>query len=68
MDDINLNSKNDIYGRSVLSWAVGNGLDIIVKLLIKGTKSTLIGIIQLPFREGAEVDSADRYGRTPYYM
>ena len=36
-----------------------------MKLLIKGTKSSLMGIIHLPFGEGAEVDSVDRYGRTP---
>ena len=65
MDGVDLNSKDGTYGRSALSWAAGNGLDIIVKLLIKGSRSTMMGIIRLPFGEGAEVDSADRYGRTP---
>jgi ankyrin repeat domain-containing protein 50 len=54
---IGLNSKDGTYGRSALSWAAGNGFDVAVKLLVKG--------IRLPFRKGAQVDSKDRYGRTP---
>ena len=65
MDGIDLNSKDGTNGRSALSWAAGNGFDVIVKLLIKGTRSSLMGIIHLPFGEGAKVDSVDRYGRTP---
>ena len=58
------NSKDGTYGRSALSWAAGNGFDDIVKLLIKGPKISLNGIVKLPFRKGAKVNSADRYGRT----
>jgi ankyrin repeat domain-containing protein 50 len=65
MDGIDLNSRDGTNGRSALSWAAGNGFGIIVKLLIKGTRSSLMGIIHLPFGEGAKVDSVDRYGRTP---
>lgn len=65
MDSIDLNSKDGTYGRSALSWATGNRFNIIVKLLIKGTRSFLKGIVKLPFRKRAEVDSVDRYGRTP---
>jgi len=32
---INLNSKDGTYRRTALSWAAGNGFDVIVKLLIK---------------------------------
>ena len=42
MDDIDLNSKDGTYGRSALSWAAGNGFDVVVKLLIKGTRSSLM--------------------------
>ena len=62
LDGIDLNSQDGTYKRSALSWAAGNGFDVIVKLLIKGP--TWNGIVKLPFRKGAEVDSADRYGRT----
>ncbi|KAN0086322.1 hypothetical protein V8E54_000010 [Elaphomyces granulatus] len=58
---IDLNSKDGTYERSALSWAAGNGFDVIVKLLIK---ISLNGIVKLPFRKGAKVDSTDRYGRT----
>ncbi|KAN0077702.1 hypothetical protein V8E54_006006 [Elaphomyces granulatus] len=62
LDGINLNSQDGTYKRSALSWAVGNGFDVIVKLLIKGP--TWNGIVKLPFRKGTDVNSADRYGRT----
>ena len=59
-----LNSKDGTYGRSAISWAAGNGFDVVVKLLIKGINRRLKGI-KLPFRKKAQVDSVDRYGRTP---
>ncbi|KAN0077872.1 hypothetical protein V8E54_006176 [Elaphomyces granulatus] len=62
--DINLNSNDGTYRRTALSWAAGNGFDVIVKLLIKGPKVSLNSIVKLPFRKGAKVKSADRYGRT----
>ncbi|KAN0068134.1 Ankyrin repeat-containing domain protein [Elaphomyces granulatus] len=63
---IHLNSMDDTYEQSALSWAAGNGFDVIVKLLFKGPRISLnsIVIVKLPFRKGAKVDSADRYGRT----
>ncbi|KAN0073000.1 ankyrin [Elaphomyces granulatus] len=64
LDGINLNSQDGTNKRSALSWAAGNGFDVIVKLLIKGPRISWNGIVKLPFRKGAEVDSADRYGRT----
>ncbi|KAN0073559.1 hypothetical protein V8E54_008779 [Elaphomyces granulatus] len=63
LDGIDLNLKDSTYQRSALSWAAGNGFDVIVKLLIKGTRVSWNGI-KLPFWKGAEVDSVDRYGRT----
>jgi ankyrin repeat protein len=63
-DSIDLNSKDGTHGRSALSWAAGNGFDVVVNLLIKGIGFRLKGI-RLPFRNGAKVDSVDRYGRTP---
>jgi ankyrin repeat domain-containing protein 50 len=59
MNGVDLNSKDSINGRSALSWAAGNGFNVTVKLLIKGTQS------YLPFRKGVEVNSIDKYGRTP---
>lgn len=64
MDDIDLNSTDGTYQRSALSCAAGNRVDIVVKLLIKGTSVSLKGIIKMPFRKGVQVDSVDRYGRT----
>ena len=60
---IDLNSKDGTYGRSALSWAAGHGFEVVVKLLIKDIGGRLN--IRLPFLKGAEVDSVDRYGRTP---
>ncbi|KAN0075704.1 hypothetical protein V8E54_006974 [Elaphomyces granulatus] len=61
---IDLNSKDDTYERSAISWAAGNGFDVVVKLLTKGINRRLKGI-KLPFRKKAQVDSVDRYDRTP---
>lgn len=60
--DVDLDCCDDRYGRSALSWAAGNGFDVVVTKLLKG--SPWKGIIRLPFR-GAEIDSLDKYGRTP---
>jgi ankyrin repeat protein len=61
--DVDLNSRDDTYGRSALSWAAGNGFDDVVKLLIKGFSS--LKRLELLFRKGAQVNSVDKYGRTP---
>jgi ankyrin repeat protein len=63
-DSIDLNPKDGTYGRSAISWAAGNGFDVVVKLLINGTNRRLRGI-RLPFRKTAKVNSRDRYRRTP---
>src|SRR5712664_2457181 len=64
LDSIDINSKDGTYGRSAISWAAGNGFDVVVKLLIKGISRRLKGI-KLPFRKKAKVNYVDRYGRTP---
>jgi ankyrin repeat protein len=64
LDSIDLDSRDGTYGRSAISWAAENGFDVVVKLLIKGICHRLKGI-KLPFRKKAQVDSVDRYGRTP---
>jgi ankyrin repeat domain-containing protein 50 len=56
LGNIDLDDKDSTYGRSALSWAAGNGFDRAVKILIEGIGS---------FKKGAQVDSVDRYGRTP---
>ncbi|KAN0070010.1 hypothetical protein V8E54_011591 [Elaphomyces granulatus] len=61
---IDLNSKDGTYERSALSWAAGNGFDVIVKLLIWGPGISWNDIVKPLFWKGAEVDLADRYGRT----
>jgi ankyrin repeat domain-containing protein 50 len=62
--DVDLDSQDDTHGRSALSWAAGNGFDVVVKLLIRGAGIRLKRL-KLPFRKGAEVNSVDKYGRTP---
>ncbi|RYP32081.1 hypothetical protein DL768_011152 [Monosporascus sp. mg162] len=64
IDDSNLNSQDDTYQRSALSWAAGNGFDGVVKLLIKGAG---IGLkVPKPlFGKGADVDAKSNDGRTP---
>ena len=49
---VNLDLKDGTYGRSALSWAAGNGFDIVAKLLIKGIRRRLSSM-RLPFRKGA---------------
>ncbi|QKX61975.1 uncharacterized protein TRUGW13939_09131 [Talaromyces rugulosus] len=64
-NDIDLNLKDGTYRRSALSWAARNGFAPVVQLLIRGTGSYLKSIVKLAFRKGAQVDSVDRYRRTP---
>ncbi|KAN0079341.1 Ankyrin repeat-containing domain protein [Elaphomyces granulatus] len=63
IDSSDLNSKDRTYGWSALSWAAGRGFDVVVKLLIDNIGGLLN--MWLPFLKGAQVDSVDRYGRTP---
>ncbi|KAF3088587.1 hypothetical protein TWF102_004963 [Orbilia oligospora] len=62
--DIDLDSKDDTYQRSALSWAAANGFDYVVELLLGGVGGRWRNI-SVPFRAGAAVDSQDLYGRTP---
>jgi len=60
----NLDSLDDTHQRSALSWAAGNGFDVVTKLLIKGVRTAPMRFIQ-PFWRKSRVNSVDRYGRTP---
>ncbi|KAK6495180.1 hypothetical protein TWF481_003207 [Arthrobotrys musiformis] len=62
--DDDLDRRDYTYERSALSWAAGNGCDVVVTQLLKG--SPWKGILHLPFIfRGANIDSVDKYGRTP---
>ncbi|KAK6540808.1 hypothetical protein TWF694_008197 [Orbilia ellipsospora] len=63
---VDLNAEDDMYRRTALSWAAGNGYDTVVKqLLSPGLKHFGWRNIWTWFRGGsAQVDSMDRYGRT----
>ncbi|KAK6530666.1 hypothetical protein TWF281_007505 [Arthrobotrys megalospora] len=62
--EIDLDSKDDTYGRSAVSWAAGNGFDHLIELLVGGIGGRWKNL-SLPFRKGAQVDSADKDNRTP---
>ncbi|KAI1825463.1 hypothetical protein F4861DRAFT_530286 [Xylaria intraflava] len=57
-----LNSRDDTYGRSALSWAAGNGFYTVVKLLIGNTTVARLGSL---LRLRADINSKDNFGRTP---
>jgi ankyrin repeat domain-containing protein 50 len=64
--DVDLNSTDNTYGRSALSWAAGEGHEAVVKQLLgKGAKADLKAIIKLLFKKGAKVNLKDKRGRTP---
>jgi ankyrin repeat protein len=48
---VDVDSKDNNYGRTPLSWAAENGHEAVVKLLLETGK--------------VDVDSKDNYGRTP---
>ncbi|KAF1950654.1 ankyrin [Byssothecium circinans] len=64
MDGVDLNSRDDTYQRSALSWAAGNGFDAVVKLLVNNV-STGRRVVRLLSGKRAKIDAVDRYGRTP---
>ncbi|KAE8371623.1 ankyrin repeat-containing domain protein [Aspergillus bertholletiae] len=55
---IGLNAKDNVYGRSALSWAAGNGHTTIVKLLTERSWKKFL-------QKRAFVDSVDKHNRTP---
>ncbi|GMG13698.1 unnamed protein product [Aspergillus oryzae] len=57
MGKIDVDAEDDIYGRSALSWASGNGHTTVIKLLIKRSYRT--------WWKMARVDARDRHHRTP---
>ena len=48
-----LESKDDAYSQTPLSWAARNGHEAVVKLLLE---------------KGADLESKDRYGQTPLLL
>lgn len=67
MEGIDLNSRDNTYGRSALSWAAGKGFGNVVKLLINKGNNGSIGrrVSKVLFGKRAKIDSKDIYGRTP---
>ncbi|KAB8222006.1 hypothetical protein BDV33DRAFT_190091 [Aspergillus novoparasiticus] len=57
MGKTGVDAEDDIYGRSALSWASGNGHTTVIKLLIKRSYRT--------WWKMARVDARDRHNRTP---
>jgi ankyrin repeat protein len=57
-DGIDLDAKDDVYGRSALSWAAGSGHTTVVELLTKRSWKKFL-------RKRTFVDSADKHNRTP---
>jgi ankyrin repeat protein len=49
---LDIESKDNIYGRTPLSWATGNRCEAVVKLLLE---------------KGADIESEDNCGRTPLW-
>lgn len=64
MKDVKLNTRDNIYQRSALSWAVRNGFHTVAELLLGGIRQKF-GNFKLPFKKRAQVDLQDKYGRTP---
>jgi ankyrin repeat protein len=72
--NIKIDSVDDIYQRSALSWASENGFEGVVKLLIKGPKIPFIKALKnfknaasLSLLKGAKVNARDKQGRTPLF-
>jgi ankyrin repeat protein len=66
INGVDLNLRDDIYGRSALSWAAENGHEAVAKLLLnKRAKVDLKAIVKLRLKKGAKVDSKDNNNQTP---
>ncbi|PHH91520.1 hypothetical protein CDD83_123 [Cordyceps sp. RAO-2017] len=61
---IDVNVRDDVYRRSALSWAAGNGFDDVVEMLIKGRGHGLRNLRRL-LGKGTEIDASDVHDRTP---
>lgn len=64
-DDVEVNAVDRFHRRSALSYASENGFDGVVKLLIEGPTIPLKNTSALSIPIGAEVNTVDKYGRTP---
>ncbi|KAF3942424.1 Inversin [Dactylella cylindrospora] len=64
--DVGLQHRDEIYGRSALSWAAENGSKRVVDLLIKSGCGRLMRV-QLPRTRRNFIDSLDRHNRSPLF-
>ncbi|KAI8625984.1 putative ankyrin repeat-containing protein [Xylariaceae sp. FL1651] len=65
LDNVDIDSTDDTYRRSALSWASENGYVSVVELLIKRPKLRLTKAVRLSIPKGAKVDAKDIGRRTP---
>lgn len=63
--DVNSEAQDASYRRTALSWAAGQGFEVVVKLLIENAGA--LRRLKLPLRKVPEIDIADKYGRTPLF-
>ncbi|KAK6342481.1 hypothetical protein TWF718_007884 [Orbilia javanica] len=73
-DSIDVNSKDDTYGRSVLGWVVANRFDAVVGYqesecdytsLLSAAQSEYEAVVSLLLDHGADIDAKDKAGYTP---
>ncbi|KAL6886916.1 ankyrin repeat-containing domain protein [Trichoderma evansii] len=64
MANIKLDTLDDTYQRSALSWAARKGFHRVSELLLRGVRRK-IGTFELPIRKKPKVDLQDIYGRAP---
>lgn len=64
IDSIDLNSQDNTYQWTALSWAAGKGFDDVVKLLINNASISRRVFKQL-IGQGTQINLKDKYGRTP---
>ncbi|KAK3984418.1 hypothetical protein QBC44DRAFT_301381 [Cladorrhinum sp. PSN332] len=63
-DGSHLDPRDDTHRRSALSWAAGNGFEVVVRLLIE-IPDFGGAALKWWLRKNGRVNSADKYGRTP---
>ncbi|KAI5923966.1 hypothetical protein F4810DRAFT_156063 [Camillea tinctor] len=64
-ENFDLDECDMTHGRSALSWAAENNHDVIVRLLTSSIYRMHVGAFKLAGWKGANVNSLDKYRRTP---
>ncbi|OKL60830.1 hypothetical protein UA08_03749 [Talaromyces atroroseus] len=69
-EDIDINAKDNVHGRSALSWAAGNGHENVVKLLTQTSRKSIkkghYPVMRMLIEKDIDVETNDsQYGRTP---